>query len=221
MGLIASESAKGTTAAIDTTGATLIVVIQRQEGSPATPMSDSEGNTWIELTKYASANFGFGVRGYYCISPTTDASHTFTNGTGAGYALAVLAFDNTGVSYDKVAGAGTAGGTSYTSIAVGASTPGQTTSLVIAGGFAFAAAGDVSALTFGAGWTQGEYFDTPSGDVDLLASYRELTSGADLGGTLGWTTAGEGAATLIFFAADVPAPPGGSVPIFTQQRRRR
>lgn len=213
MAKIASAIAKTTCGPIDTdtNPATLIVVIVRQEGSPAIPVSDSEGNTWIELPKAFSANFGLGVRAYYCINPNTSATHTFTNGVGAGYIIGAIAFDNTGISFDQSAGQGTTSGTSHTSVAVGALTPNQAESIVVTGAFAFAVSADVNSMSAGAGWTPGEYLDTPSADLDVAFSFKELSAADPTGVTWTWNSAGEGAATVVIFAADNSGGGGGGL----------
>ena len=81
------------TSSIDTTGMTLIVIVTVQSNrfSPGQP-SDSAGNTWLSgsgpfevgwLNGFApDADFDpfytMGVRAWYCVNPTTSATHTFT-----------------------------------------------------------------------------------------------------------------------------------------------
>ncbi len=68
-----------TTSAEDSTGCDFIVAFCRWNIVFSTPsaFSDSEGNTWQKLTEYTyfvNTKAAF----YYCVNPTTDASHTFT-----------------------------------------------------------------------------------------------------------------------------------------------
>lgn len=77
-----------TTAAIDTTGATLLVVCVGHLG--AVTVSDSKGNTWTALTQ--------GSRGriYYVQNPTVGSGHTFSvTSVGSAPAIAAAAYSNT------------------------------------------------------------------------------------------------------------------------------
>lgn len=211
MALIASDIDKHTTGPINTTGAKLIVCGCRNEGSPATPITDSAGNTWQQLDRATSANFGLGIRLFYCINPTTSATHTFANGMGPGYTIGVMAFDNTGtITFDKQSPVGTAGGTSYTSVSSGSLTPAQAQSLVISFGFAFNSGADVTGLVpqSGVGWIHPVSQDNGSADLDFGMAYKELTSATAQTARWDWTTAGEGGVCAAIFAADVPPPAG-------------
>jgi hypothetical protein len=68
----------GTTAAINTTGANLIVVGLTYRQNGGANLSDSKGNTWTQLTKYEGSGAQSGVVFYYCASPTVGSGHTFT-----------------------------------------------------------------------------------------------------------------------------------------------
>jgi hypothetical protein len=70
------SSCSATTAAIDTSGASILVVAVTTQGLSGT-VSDSEGNTWTALTQSAGGSTAIS-RLYYCLSPSTSASHTFT-----------------------------------------------------------------------------------------------------------------------------------------------
>lgn len=70
-----------TTMAIDTTGANFIVIAAEndQTGGTTNTISDSAVNPW---TRIAAVHIsGGGCALYYCASPTTSATHTFTNST--------------------------------------------------------------------------------------------------------------------------------------------
>lgn len=71
-----------TSAAVDTTGATLLVIGRCDNGAGNTP-TDSPGNTFTGLT---ATNGGSISRAtiYYKVSPTTSATHTFTVSGAAG-----------------------------------------------------------------------------------------------------------------------------------------
>jgi hypothetical protein len=64
-----------TTVAIDTTAAKVIVALVVHELGSGT-FGDSAGNTWTEVTVTDADTRT--VRGFYCISPNTSATHTFT-----------------------------------------------------------------------------------------------------------------------------------------------
>lgn len=65
-----------TSGAIDTTGATLIILQGNSAGSdPVTP-SDSAGNTWTQGVLFNGTGHRISI--WYCASPTTSATHTFT-----------------------------------------------------------------------------------------------------------------------------------------------
>ncbi len=87
--LIGSVAAGGsgsttTTAALDTTGASLIVVgVSHQQGT-AVALSDSAGNTWTALTESSVSTLCAGIL-YYCIHPRTSATHTFTENTASNF----------------------------------------------------------------------------------------------------------------------------------------
>lgn len=73
-----------TTTAIDTTGATLIVVTSvKYTGTGGTTdanptLSDSKGNTWTPLTSATSSVTADRIMAWYCIPTSVGASHTFT-----------------------------------------------------------------------------------------------------------------------------------------------
>lgn len=137
----------GTTPAIDTTGAKLIV-ISAAFAAPAT-ISDSKGNTYTVGVARPSSPTGITI--YYCISPTAGTGHTFTINAAVG-SITVQAFGatltpsvDTGVT-SQISNVGlnhTIGATSLT--------PSGSNALVVsAGSFPNAYGG---ALTAGSGFT--------------------------------------------------------------------
>lgn len=88
-----------TTPAIDTTGATLLVLALTYYNAFARPtVADSKGNTWTRLTEYGDTGGGAGsiciTALYYATNPTVGSGHTFSLTTPSPeYApIAVLAF---------------------------------------------------------------------------------------------------------------------------------
>lgn len=75
-----------TTAAINTTGANLLVIVAVGETNfAAMDVSDSKSNTWTPLTAQVNATTSKGVRIWYSGgSPTVGSGHTFTAGTAVG-----------------------------------------------------------------------------------------------------------------------------------------
>ena len=127
-----NSGGSGTSPSIDTTGASLIVayVADFTGSSPAT-FADSQGNTWTALTaRPLTSNMRSQM--YYCASPTTSASHTFSaTGTNSFAAIAIAAYSGTATSpYDQETGATTLTGTS---LATGSVTPSENNELVIYG----------------------------------------------------------------------------------------
>jgi hypothetical protein len=113
--LLASVSATAdgsvaTTAAIDTTGAKLITVEIHHYADNAQAVTDSEGNTYTALTKRGSGNYF--TKLFYCISPTTSATHTFTV-TGDQYeVIGVQAWSHPGTPvFDSESGSNAGSGT--------------------------------------------------------------------------------------------------------------
>lgn len=76
-----TRGAPATTLPIDTTGATLIVASGEclTVGAPGVDitLTDSFGNTWVELPIFADLNALY-FRLFYCLNPTVGPNHTFT-----------------------------------------------------------------------------------------------------------------------------------------------
>lgn len=92
-----TSSDNAVTTAIDTTGASLIVVgINYFLGAGSATLSDSKGNTWTALTLVSESTAN--GRLYYCVNPTVGSGHTFTlTASGAVRAsVAAMAFSNAG-----------------------------------------------------------------------------------------------------------------------------
>lgn len=69
-------STSGTSAAVDTTGATLLIAVASTFVNPTT-VSDSKGNSWTALTLRGT---GSAVQLFYAVNPTVGTGHTFTDG---------------------------------------------------------------------------------------------------------------------------------------------
>lgn len=84
-----------TTAAINTTGANLIIVSRADFSNADIAINDSASNTWTNAINYQPATSNLFIAVYYCLNPTISAAHTFntpTDGNGSFPALCVAAF---------------------------------------------------------------------------------------------------------------------------------
>jgi hypothetical protein len=90
---IAQVATGGSTSAIDTTGCSLLVVMVAETTAPTTTLTDSKGNTWVELASVIRL-IGNDCRMFYCINPSNGAGHTFTLSGGTNCTLAVLGFSS-------------------------------------------------------------------------------------------------------------------------------
>jgi hypothetical protein len=116
-----------TTSAINTTGASLLVVAVDCIFGGST-VSDSKGNTWVGLTGHTGLALPT-CRFYYVKNPTVGTGHTFT-ATGGNMSFAVLAYSSTDTSAN--ADGDTGGDANAATIQPGSITPGQDDSVVIA-----------------------------------------------------------------------------------------
>jgi hypothetical protein len=129
--LVASIDAEGTgtftSAAIDTTGATILIVNQSGFNSLGT-ISDSKGNTWTPLT--LRTNGSTLQRLYYAVNPTVGSGHTFTVTSGSSGSMQVGAFSGVAIASPLDVEAGTTG---TGDAQAGSVTPAAAGSLVITG----------------------------------------------------------------------------------------
>lgn len=121
-----SVNAPVTTSAIDTTGATLLVVEIADFTTGSTTLTDSKGNTWQGRTRKSDAG-GAGCRLYDCVTPTVGSGHTFTaTPTGTSVpSFAIMAWSGSAASpFDRENGTGS-------SLSPGSVTPAADNALVI------------------------------------------------------------------------------------------
>jgi hypothetical protein len=85
----------GTTAALDTSGANLLILSVSwytiNTANPST-ISDSKGNTWTALTRRNSPSGHFAHRLWYATNPTVGTGHTFTVTASADQYPAILVY---------------------------------------------------------------------------------------------------------------------------------
>jgi hypothetical protein len=114
---------------LDTTGANLIAVFASGL-SDVGPISDSEGNPWVGLPVYDSGDIA--GRWYYCLNPTTSATHYFdlydASAANIAYQLAIYAYAGAGYYDDRESGNALASGTA---IQPGSETPSRDGCLVL------------------------------------------------------------------------------------------
>lgn len=194
----------GTTGAINTTGANLIVcVVTYLTGSTIT-LADSKSNTWTALTASAVAGSNATVRIYYCDNPTVGSGHTFTVSSGGHFygrvnAMAFSGIDTTGGSFDAQNG-GTV--SSATSKATGAVTPATDGLAIICAG------GRGSSYLNDAGFTDVDNHQfILNDDFSTYVAYKLASGTSSLNPTISWTTSDDAAVRISTFKT--PAVAGG------------
>lgn len=199
-----------TTSAINTTGASLIVVqVNIYPSSGTVSLSDSNSNTWTEINGYMAGGSYHELHTYYCASPTVGSSHTFTASGGAKLAIAVQAFSGTAASpLDQQNGSYTASGTS---LQPGAITPSQNGCVIISG-LAFYTGG--ASPSIDSSFTRSEYVSTGADVLQAACGYIVQSTASAVNPTWSWTGSNiEVVANLVSFLA---ASGGG----FTAKQRR-
>lgn len=126
-----------TTAGIDTTGATLIVIALAAFNMGTNPI-DSKGNSWTALTERGSDNPN--IRCWYCVPTSVGAGHTFSYSESGQYPrIAVQAWSGAAAS-------------PYDSESAGSITPAEDNEVLIA---AIASSGSVT-MTIDSGFTESD-----------------------------------------------------------------
>jgi hypothetical protein len=199
-------STGGTSDAIDTTGADLLILCASiyAGGSTSTP-TDSKGNTWTPLTVQTNSGSSRN-RLFYAEAPIVGTGHTFTyNAANIFPTFTVAAFSGTKQSgvFDVENGAFSA--SNITSFQTGSVTPGEDNELIVTG------------IT-----VDGEGLDNASIDGGFtITDYAKAVSGLRVGGglayliqsgaaaanpTWSWTTNQAPAATIATFKQAAAAP---------------
>lgn len=198
--LLLAATSKGavstfTTSAINSTGATLIVVGFGWYGPSGEPtLSDSQGNTWSNLT---SSNFNSAQtsRLKYCINPSTSASHTFTStGTNTYNGMTVAAFSGI-TAYDSRENG--LGKDSSTSNATGSVTPTADNALLVTH---LSLAGNAQTPTIDNSFSIATHLGGVSGTnygADL--AYLVLATAAAKNPTWGWGTSAVSVSRIAVF----------------------
>ena len=186
-----------TTAAIDTTGASLLVVsISSNLGATAPTLSDNKGNSWTTLTAYS---FGASVRVAiaYSSGGTVGSGHTFSLSGGSSFpALSVASYSGTDTSdpYDKVIG--------DNDLTPGSTTPTNDNALCVTG---------ICPQQNGIGspaLNSGTVIESVLADSSFSNAIGHLIQGskAAYNPTWSWTGVADGATTTAVFNEAIPEP---------------
>lgn len=131
--LVASTSNGGTvsgvtSSAINSTGATLLTAMVAYYGTTGTTanISDSSGNTWTQLSDYTNGT-NYRVRLFYCLAPTSAASHTMTFSKSGSYPTVCFSAWSGVSTYDSESGSSANG----TSVKPGSITPTSSGALLL------------------------------------------------------------------------------------------
>lgn len=190
-----------TTSAIDTRGATLIVVQAASLNYQANSVSDSRGNTWTALTSINSAITY--TRLYYCVNPSTSASHTFTTAWNSSTypSMQVAAFSGVAASgaFDQQS---VNSGLSSTTIQPGSITPVANNELVVFANSSANAGATVSSVSVGT--ITNNSGGTPGNSVPLCMAYLVQSTATAVNPTFNLSgTAGQLVAAMATFKANV------------------
>lgn len=190
-----------TTAAVDTTGANLIVIASCFEASLSPPViSDSKLNSWTPLTEDNGAGSN-SIQLWYCAGATVGAGHTFTiTRSGAAPAIAVAAFSGTSAAPFDVEVYGSDVNSSTTSI-FNTITPTEDNELVV---FGLTLAAVNTPTCDNAGFTFIEHLPFLGGsNYGIDIGYLVQTTAGGVGGTWSWSTGCRVGLALASFKAGV------------------
>lgn len=185
-----SVSGAGTTGAIDTSGADLLVACAAWTSAADLDISvaDSQSNVWVAVNtstaRIITANTTAILSLYFVRNPTTNASHTFTVTDGSP-SLCVAAFSGADLGYPLGAATGASTAASVTSTQAGSLTPARDACLLIAA----ASYRSTNALGIDGGFTIAENVVFASGTaVGSGLAYLIQTTATAANPTWSWTT---------------------------------
>lgn len=196
-----------TTSAVDTTGATGIVIAVGDFTSPPANVSDSKSNTYALLTRQDSG--APAVRLFYNANPVVGAGHTFTASTTDSFpSIAVLALSGTNTStfYDGIEnGAAT---DSVESIQPGSVTPSQDNCILVTAIGVYTSA---TGHSINGSYTIEEAVAFQAGEhIGVQLAYWIQTTATATNPTWSWTNSDYGAAAIAPFRAAGGGGGGGS-----------
>ena len=209
-----AASGAPTTSAVDTTGATLLIVSVSyvSHGGAAFTVSDSKSNTWIPLTAHIVPPDN-AHQFVYAKNATVGTGHTFTiTTTGGPPYLGFIVHAFAGVDPDSPFDVENGVATTFPSspLAPGSVTPSAAGALIITG---FAANGFLSGITVGAGMTQ---TSRPTvGGVSIHAYTGHLVQPVAAAINPPWSWSGSGShvamSIAVFLPPSPPVPSGSQV----------
>lgn len=181
-----ATGASVTTAAIDTTGATLLVVLACGYAHDPGAVSDNKSNTWQALTEHDGTHARLKL--FYCYNPTVGTGHTFTLGSSSYPTIFATAWSGTlttSAVFDSESGAGATDNTHSTP---GSLTPGVSGELFITGvtaawsdSLAFAASpggfSNIDTQPLGATYTGGAIASVVDADTSAMNPTWTVTNG--------------------------------------------
>lgn len=199
----ASRATGGSTAAIDTSGANLLVAVTGGSAFGAGAISDSKGNTWYTAA-YDYTQSTCLINLWFCLNPTVGSGHTFTV-AGSTASMCVAAFSGAPTTF-AVGKSRTGNTASATSITAGSMTPGVDDCLAIT------ALGNRVNTTYS---VDGSFSITDQVNFNnaiqmgVGLAYLIQTSAAAFNPSWSWTGAGVGVALNAYFRL-APGPAGFS-----------
>lgn len=147
-----------TTAALDTTGANLLVAVLTNDTDTGMAVSDSKGNTWSTAIAPVHVSGGDWVAIYYCVPSSAGTGHTITGTASASNNLISLsAAAYSGIDAVPLDRTAATNGSGYNLDSGATATTAQADELIIGGGTL--AAGLVITWTAGPGFTLRSHCD--------------------------------------------------------------
>lgn len=174
----------GTTSAIDTTGADLLIVVVSSTHFGSNPtVSDSKGNTWTALTRYSDSGGDVSIKFFYAVAPSVGSGHTFTASGASMYAsmgvIGLVGGKQTS-PFDQQAGSAASG----TSLTPGSVTPTESDEIVLSA----INVNPASTASADGGFSVIGYVSLVGGvSLGLAVAYLIQTSAAAANPTWSWT----------------------------------
>lgn len=203
-----ASSASTTTTGITTRGNLLVALVWTfTDKLGSTPISDSNGNTWVQAIANTGTTEGWGQM-WYCLNPSVGAGHTFTLTPTASDFLSIVVFDVEGAASASVLGSTAAASVTGTTRSAGPITAGAGPELFI-GGCVTERVVQGTPVIIGAEW----WFGIPSlpvgggGNSGYCAAIMHAAPGES--GTFSATFASASNNTTAMVAAFRGAPGGG------------
>lgn len=182
-----------TTSAIDTTGATLIVIAVNYY-SINTSVTDSKSNVWNSITSYTAASKN-STRLYYCINPIVGSGHTFTLSEPGSYPnIGVCAFGGGYFQYQQETGQRT--DTTSTSYQPGSLTPTSDNCVLVS---SIGTSG--TSISINSSFTATTVNNSPGNYIGGGIAYKIQTTAGAENPTWSWTTSSSPASALAVFTS--------------------